>query len=93
VFIAPKTYALKSKEQEIIKIKGISEKNIDFYEIKNRFYNNEDIMFTNQLNFRKSDFKLRQYYIEKNINMSSYDKRKFINNKKETESLNIDTTN
>jgi hypothetical protein len=84
VFIAPKTYALKNKNEEIIKIKGINYKNISFENIKKDFYNNSSITFNNQLNFERKEFTLRQNYINKKITLSSYDKRIFINNKKST---------
>ena len=85
VFIAPKTYALKKEKEVIIKIKGINDKNISFDELKKKFYmGNNKLKFENQLNFRKSDFSLKQFYIDKEICLSSYNKRIFINNKKST---------
>ena len=85
VFIAPKTYALKKEKEVIIKIKGINDKNVSFDELKEKFYmGNNKLKFENQLNFRKSDFSLKQFYIDKEICLSSYNKRIFINNKKST---------
>lgn len=88
VFISPKTYATKN-QKEVIKIKGISYKNINFDELKTKFYNAENICFNDQLIFRKTNFDLKQLYINKFIFVDNYDKRKFINNKKDTEPLII----
>lgn len=86
VFISSKTYATKGKE-EIIKIKGINEKNLTFEEIKEKFYKNEKIEFKNQLNFRKKNLNLKQFYISKEILLDNYDKRVFTENKKSTKPL------
>lgn len=86
VFIAPKTYALKSVQNDV-KIKGVRVQDFDFYEIKNKFYQEKDLIFTNQLNFRKINFLLKQTYIEKKISLSDYDKRIFTNNKKNTKPM------
>lgn len=88
-FIAPKTYGLKNYEGEIIKIKGINFKNITFDEIKNNFVDKKNIIFDKQLNFRKFDFNLKQFYIQKNISVNSYDKRIFIDNKRRTVPITI----
>lgn len=88
VFISPKTYATKNYK-EIIKIKGISYKNISFNELKTKFYNAENICFNDQLIFKKTNFNLKQLYINKFIFVDNYDKRKFINNKEDTEPLTI----
>lgn len=89
VFIAPKTYALKNIKSHI-KIKGVTFKNISFEELKLNFYNEKKIIFTDQLNIKKYNFELKQTYINKEINLNSYDKRIFINNKKSTLPLRID---
>lgn len=86
VFIAPKTYALKSKKEEI-KLKGISTKNIKFEEIKKNFYEERDIIFKDQLTFNKFNFILKQNYNSKKISINDYDKRTFINNKSSTKPL------
>jgi hypothetical protein len=88
VFVSPKTYALKSENEEI-KIKGISLKNISFYEFKNNFYNETSVIFKDQLNIKKLNFTLKQKYIEKKINLNAYDKRIFSEDKKTTFPLNI----
>lgn len=83
VFIAPKTYGLKT-DKEIIKIKGISEKKISFDELKFKFYSEENITFNHQLSFRKADFILKQFYSSKNILINTYEKRIFTKDKKNT---------
>lgn len=83
VFIAPKIYGIKNS-REIIKIKGVNNKEINFTSLKKKFYNDESINFNNQINFRKDDFNLKQFYISKEICLAKYDKRIFINNKKST---------
>jgi hypothetical protein len=92
VFISPKSYGLKGKN-EIIKIKGVGIKKLSFNDLKNKFYNNENILFENQLMFAHNNFELNQKYITKNISLSNYDKRIFINNKKKTIPLIINTNN
>jgi hypothetical protein len=83
VFIAPKTYGLKSQNNDI-KIKGVRVENLSFEDLKKEFYSEKTITFKNQLNFQKTNLKLKQIYLEKNIDLSLYDKRIFIKNKKET---------
>lgn len=88
VFIAPKTYGLK-KGNDIVRIKGISTKEINFAELKEKFYNEDEIVFKDQLNFRKADFNLKQFYIEKKVSISKYDKRLFSPDKKSTTPLSV----
>jgi hypothetical protein len=88
VFIAPKTYGLRN-ENDLMKIKGITLKNISFDDLKKKFYNNDDLFFKSQLVFKKTEFDLRQSYITKHIFIDKYDKRKFNKNKKFTEPLNV----
>lgn len=88
VFIAPKTYALRN-DSDTIKIKGVNTKKISFDELKKKFYNEENILFDDQLNFRKSDFSLKQFYTFKNIILTAYDKRKFVDHKKNTIPLQL----
>lgn len=91
VFIAPKTYGLKSKTEEVVKIKGVnlskSEINFDF--LKNKFYNNEKIVVDNQLVFKRSKFLLKQENIFKELWLGEYDKRVFSFDKKETTPITI----
>jgi hypothetical protein len=90
VFIAPKFYYLKKNETQSIKIKGVNSNVHSFDKIKTSFYNNEkSVLFANQLNFSKKNYELMQYYLEKNINMNNYDKRIFVNNKKDTVPMHV----
>lgn len=84
VFIAPKTYALKNKEKEEIKIKGVNVNEKTFNEIKSLFYEEKNITFENQLIFSRMNFNLNQHFKNKNISLNNYDKRIFIDNKKNT---------
>ncbi len=84
VFVTSKTYALKLNSEEEIKIKGINLKEISFNDIKEKFYNETDIIFNNQLIFNRKNFDLKQSYMSKKIVINQYDKRKFIENKKNT---------
>lgn len=88
VFIAPKTYALRN-DLDTIKIKGVNTKKISFDDLKKKFYKDENILFDDQLNFRKSDFSLKQFYTFKNIILTAYDKRKFVDHKKNTIPLQL----
>jgi hypothetical protein len=90
VFIAPKFYGyINYKNEEIIKIKGISKKEYSLFEIKKSFYNNENFLkYDNELNFSKKRIKLKQNYIKKIIFINNYNKRIFIENKKKTKPLN-----
>jgi hypothetical protein len=88
VFIAPKTYALRN-DFDLIKIKGVNTKKISFDDLKKKFYNEENILFDEQLNFRKSDFNIKQFYSFKNIMLNAYDKRTFTKDKKNTTPLQL----
>jgi hypothetical protein len=83
VFISPKTYGLQSKKEEI-RIKGIRVGDLCFNNLKSDFYAGADILFNNQLFLKKSDFNLKQLYVDKKINVSNYNKRIFSANKKTT---------
>jgi hypothetical protein len=80
----PKTYALKKNDKSIIKIKGITKPVIDFNEFKNKFINNEFLVFNEMYQVKKSNFKIEKGNIEKKINLFSYDKRIFDEHKKNT---------
>lgn len=80
LFINPKTYALKKGKNEIIKIKGIKEKNTNFETMKENFLTHQTIEFTDQNIFKKSKFKLTQSKIIKRICLAKYDKRIFVDN-------------
>ena len=82
VFISSKFYFI---EGEDLKLKGVGQNQYSFDELSNNFYNDTNsINFDNQLVFNKKDFILTQKEITKKILLSHYDKRVFINNKKET---------
>ena len=91
VFIAPKLYGYKNENnEEIIKIKGISNNKYKLKEIKKAFFNNKKkLIYKNELNFSKKKFNLKQSYIEKVILINSYDKRIFTKDKLGTKALNI----
>lgn len=85
VFVSPKTYGIiYQNNKQIIKMKGYNKKDIDFYDLKKKFYDNEDIEFENLTFLRKCDFNLQNINIKKKFNLNNYDKRIFIDNKKET---------
>ncbi len=86
VFISPKTYALLYENgEEIIKIKGFNQKNINFNEIKDSFYNNKDkIKIKSQRILKKKEMILYENIIDKTLNFQNYDKRFFIENYSKT---------
>jgi hypothetical protein len=85
VFISPKTYALKYKDVENVKIKGIKRNSINFDEIKKLFYEDSSILKFNYINFiKKEDFSIFLEKGVKEINLQTYDKRIFNDNKKTT---------
>jgi hypothetical protein len=84
IFIAPKTYGLKTNDNEIIKIKGIQNSNISLSELKFKFYSNESILFQDEFNSYKTNFSLNRFCVNKEIFLHNYDKRIFLNNKKST---------
>jgi hypothetical protein len=89
VFIGPKFYAFKNlNNKDVVKIKGVSKNDYSFDQLKNLFYNNkESIFYSNQLNFRKNKYELKQTYIKKIISLNKYDKRIFSKNKKKTKPI------
>jgi hypothetical protein len=84
-------YGYKNENnEEIIKIKGISNNKYKLKEIKKAFFNNKKkLIYKNELNFSKKKFNLKQSYIEKVILINSYDKRIFTKDKLGTKALNI----
>lgn len=84
VFALPKTYALKKKNTEVIKIKGISKNSVKFEEFKEKFYNNEILFFEEVFQTKKADFCIRSGNTEKRIDLSNYDKREFDTEKRDT---------
>lgn len=92
VFASPKSYALLNDKEEIIKIKGISTKEINFNSFKEKFYSNQSFNFDYQKINAKKNFILNQKSITKTINFSNYEKRIFSFDKKSTSPLIINST-
>ena len=85
VFVAPKTYAsLSYDNEEDIKLKGVSSKSAKFEDIEKSFYGGKSIKFEDQLSFNKSNLVLLQNYSSKTISMGGYDKRIFSKDLKNT---------
>lgn len=85
IFFSPKSYALKYDNDEfIIKIKGYTEKSINFDEIKKIYFEKKNIELKNYKFLNKKDLKLSYIETIKNFDLNYYDKRIFINKKKET---------
>lgn len=85
VFASPKSYALKKfNNEEIIKIKGISSKDLSFEMFKKSFYEDSELNFENQNLMSKKDLFLEYKKKSKHVNFSNYDKREFSNDKKNT---------
>lgn len=84
MFILPKTYGVLLKNKEIIKIKGISRNYINFSELKRKFYNRENFIAENLKSIRYNNFRVGCIESQKKIDLLAYDKRKFLNNLKET---------
>ena len=49
VFAMPKTYAIKTSNNEIVKLKGFSNNNLSFCEFKQSFYNKKEISIENKI--------------------------------------------
>jgi hypothetical protein len=76
---------LISKKKEVVKIKGFDSKEIDFRELKKKFYGSENsIEFNDNFFISKKNMNLQYLNIKKKLFLLNYTKRKFINNKKET---------
>lgn len=73
VFSAPKTYSLKYKDREVVKIKGFNS-NPSFDTFKKNFYNKKSIVTTNK-EWNKKDMILKRKNIIKTINLDNLDKR------------------
>jgi hypothetical protein len=84
VFILPKTYGIKLKKKEIIKIKGITRNYINFEELKSKFYRRENFIAKNLGTIRYKDFKIEYRKIDKEVDLLAYDKRLFDNELKKT---------
>jgi hypothetical protein len=89
VFVNPKTYGVlyKKNNKEIIKMKGYNNDQIKFSQLKEKFYAEEIIRVEDFLYLKKSNFYLENILIEKIFDLDNYDKRVFIENKKNTKPL------
>lgn len=88
VFVSPKTYGLLYKNnEESIKMKGYNQNKISFNELKFKFYNNDKITINDYFTIQKSQFNLKGLLSTKNFDFYRYDKRVFIDNKKNTKPL------
>lgn len=89
VFISSKFYQIKNKK---IKLKGVKIEDYSFEKLKKEFYENKkNTNFNNQLNIYKKDFTIFLNYNLKSVKMDCYDKRIFLENKKETKPILINT--
>lgn len=78
VFISSKSYAVVFKNGlEIVKLKGINSPNVNFYDIKYKFFNNENYFIQENNQFSKKNFSLEHFLVSKEINLQNYDKRVF----------------
>ena len=93
-FATSKAYAIiYDNNVQTIKIKGINTKEsnaVSFNDFEKFFYNNQNNFLKTQL-FQKNNYKITIKNIIKKINLSNYNKREFIKNKKESTPLTIVT--
>lgn len=88
IFIAPKTYGLKFQKHDLIKIKGITDKNISFYQLKNNFLNSERINFQQKIIYTQlNNIKISSSFRE--IRTDYYDKRTWSHDKITTKPLKV----
>lgn len=89
VFISPKSYSiLYPNESETTKIKGYDQNKLRFFEIKENFYINSDpINIKDNKILDRKNLILKKINRNKIFNFNNYDKRFFIENKKETKAL------
>jgi hypothetical protein len=69
-------------------MKGYNNSSISFNNLKEKFYKDEDMKIESFFSIKKSNFVLEKSISDKIFNISLYDKRTFINNKKETIPIN-----
>lgn len=67
----------------------MTNRGVKLEELKEKFYQNEYINFPDEVNFRKKNFSLKQFYVNKIISLSDYNKREFTRDKKNTKPLTI----
>ena len=85
IFISSKTYAIKFHDNtELVKIKGINIRDIPFYDLKDKFYNNEQWVNLDSNQFTKKNLSLEHFLISKTINLQNYNKRLWVDGKKDT---------
>jgi hypothetical protein len=72
---------LLQKNESLVRIKGIPKNSISFYKFKEKFENNEFLLFEELFQTKKKEFKLRVGNTHKKIDLSMYDKRIFDNEK------------
>jgi hypothetical protein len=68
-------------------MKGYNQNKISFNELKFKFYNNDKITINDYFTIQKSQFNLKGLLSTKNFDFYRYDKRVFIDNKKNTKPL------
>jgi len=86
VFISSKTYALDMVDKEEVRVKGFNLNNFSFKKIKESFYNNQSIQ-NNEKFIQKKDFKIFLSHGDKILKLNNYNKRKFSEDKKNTNPL------
>ena len=84
MFADVKSYALKYPNgEEVIKIKGFRDKYLKYDNFEESFYDKKTLARETDIISKKS-FYLFNQKIEKNLNLSKYEKRVFSNNLKKT---------
>ncbi len=85
VFSLPKTYGILFENgNSLVKIKGVRRDYISFKDFKTSFYDNISIKVDNVQQIKNINFKIKKNNVNQIINLLAYDKRKFINNFKNT---------
>jgi hypothetical protein len=77
VFIAPKMYGLKYANGEVVKFKGISNKNITFDHLKTVFYEDKKEISFIETQLQKKNFKINFSQVLKVVSLRGEPKRKF----------------
>lgn len=90
VFCLPKTYGVLGYDEKTeMKMKGVNNKNVSYSELKNKFYENESIVFYHQKFHSKKNFYITIKNQKKIINLNKYNKRIFDIEKKKTTPIYI----
>lgn len=89
VFIKPKTYAIKFKDHYVIKIKGMSYKELDYDYLKRCFYNKDEFLKVSNTRLIRSggSYMIEDY--DYKIALQDYNKREWIDDKKNTKPICI----